>query len=75
MSKVTTNQVPERIQLCDAGAELLRSAIVITAIEDYRNPKSEYSKESLERFLLSDWGQLLSGDIGQYIVENLRKGE
>jgi hypothetical protein len=51
----------------------LRIAIVNQACLDWRNG-SEQDRHYLERWFLSDWGQYLSGDKGEVIIENLKKG-
>lgn len=64
----------------------LRIAILQQAVEDYRKAikktqstdkyekrQGTYTKNSLERFFLSEWGELLSGDNGQFIVDKLRE--
>lgn len=71
---VIENNKVIQIDLCDEGVENLRVAIITTAITDYKNPKNSNSRGSIERFLLSNWGQLLSNNLGDYIVKNLKKG-
>lgn len=58
-------------ELNDVGAENLRVAIVVSAINDYRNSESASKKASLKKWFLSDWGQLLSGNLGECIIKNL----
>lgn len=56
--------------------EPIRAAILRQAIRDYINALRErdyYNMAQLERFFLSDWGQLLSYDHGEYIIENCKK--
>ena len=63
------------------GYQRLRAEIIRVAVEDYKAAlrKSsrigkKCSKEAeLERFFLSGWGQTLSGDNGQYIIDMCRK--
>lgn len=57
--------------LDDIGVENLRSAIVISAINDYRKAKEKSTKDYLIKWFLSDWGQLLSGNLGELIIKNL----
>ena len=56
--------------------ELLREAILKQAVKDYRfalKTKNPYAIATLERFFLSDWGQLLSYNKGGYIIRTVRK--
>ena len=58
------------------GYTLLQIAIVRRAIGDYilalkKNNPAEKSK--LERFFLSEWGQSLSGNRGEVIIERCKK--
>ena len=56
--------------------EPIRAAILRQAIRDYITALRErdyYNMAQLERFFLSDWGQLLSYDHGEYIIENCKK--
>lgn len=65
--------------------EHLSIAILQQAVADYRkavkkaqsNDKYDkaqgtIAKKNLERFFLSEWGELLSGDNGQLIIDKLR---
>lgn len=52
----------------------LRSAILSQAATDYRNG-TKHEKELLEECFLSEWGQFLSNDMGEVILERLQKGE
>lgn len=65
-------------QVCDTcendGFLGLRTAILFQAAMDYRQG-NEQTKKSIERFFLSDWGQFISGDMGEVIIEKLRKEE
>ena len=58
------------------GYEDLRIAIVSRAIRDYKTALA-YGKERaiyrLEKFFLSEWGQFLSGNYGEYIIERCKK--
>lgn len=56
------------------GITALRTAILNQAVVDYRQGNSS-KKDYLEKWFLSEWGQLLSGDMGEVIVEKLKKGE
>ena len=61
--------------------ERLRTEIVRSAADDYKKAlkKSDWlgevceEQEKLERWFLSPWGQALSGDNGEYIIEKCRK--
>jgi hypothetical protein len=61
--------------------ERLRTEIVRAAVEDYkaalRRSKSTGEKcskeQALEKFFLSAWGQTLTGNNGEYIIELCRK--
>ena len=55
------------------GYDLLAIAIVNQAAEDYRLARDPNEILALERFFLSDWGDLLSFDKGAYILERLQK--
>lgn len=58
------------------GYEELRCAIVLRAVTDYRNALKygkTYEVESLEKWFLSEWGQLLSHDNGAYIIEKVKQ--
>lgn len=52
----------------------LRIAIINQAVADWRTG-SKRQRIAIERFLLSEWGQLLSNDTGEIIIEKLRKEE
>lgn len=52
----------------------LRIAIINQAVADWRTG-SKRQRIAIEKFLLSEWGQLLSNDMGEIIIEKLRKGE
>lgn len=56
---------------CD-GFLNLRMAIINQAIIDYRQGNNQ-QRETLEKWFLSDYGQFISGDMGEVIVEKLRK--
>lgn len=63
------------------GYERLRTQIVRSAVKDYENALRKSNRlgaackeqRELERWFLSNWGQLLSGDNGEYIIEKCRK--
>lgn len=55
--------------------DILCQAIVLSAVDDYRKAMNNNRKQkarAMERWLLSDWGQSLSGCCGELIVEKLR---
>lgn len=55
---------------------LLRAAILRRAVADYISAirkRDYYQIAKLERFFLGAWGELLSGDHGQYIIDHCRK--
>lgn len=55
----------------------LAAAIVIQAQKDYRSAlrtDNQFKITAIERFFLSDWGQLLSADHGEYIIKKERQG-
>ena len=64
-----------------AAYERIRTEIVKSAVNDYKNAlrKSDRlrcvceAQIALEEWFLSSWGQLLSGDNGEYIIEKCRK--
>ena len=56
--------------------ELIRVAILRQAVSDYKAAvrKLEYRQMArLEHFFLSDWGQLLSYDHGEYIIDHCKR--
>lgn len=56
--------------------ELIRAAILKQAVKDYKSAlKWGRHREiaTLERFFRSDWGQLLSYNHGEYIIENCKR--
>jgi hypothetical protein len=63
------------------GYQLLAIEIIRVAAEDYRRELIKSKKEKLktrecyrlERFFLSEYGQLLSMGKGEYIIEQIRK--
>lgn len=63
------------------GYENLRLRILQQAVDDYRaaikksrlkGEKIE-AEDELEKFFLSHWGQMLSGDNGKYIIDRCQK--
>lgn len=58
----------------DGGILALRAAILNQAAIDYREGNKK-QKEVLEKWFLSEWGQFLSNDMGEIILERLQKGE
>ena len=62
--------------------ERLRVEIVRSVVRDLEKAIRKSNRQgaiceeqkSLERWLLSKWGQFLSGDNGEYIIERCRKG-
>jgi hypothetical protein len=58
------------------GYENVRHAIVKQAIEDYARALirgDKYKIITLERWFVSEWGQMLSGYNGEYIIEKVKK--
>lgn len=64
--------------------ENLANAIVLTAVEDYRNALKKYSKnpgsksakaevDSLERFFRSQWYSVLTSVEGEFLIRKLRE--
>ena len=62
----------------------LEAAILAVATEDYKEAlrrqregadslKVDKAVRKLEKFFLSEWGQLLSGDLGELIIEKCRQ--
>lgn len=59
--------------MCDI--EPLRAAILKRAVMDYKTAiasRNFYAMASLERFFLSDYGQLLSYHHGKYIIDRCK---
>ena len=55
--------------------EPLRAAIIKRAVIDYKTAiatRNFYTMASLERFFLSDYGQLLSYYHGEYIIDRCK---
>ncbi len=63
------------------GYELLAMAVVYQAADDYRTElrrsekegKKTYGALALERFFLSDWGDLLCFGAGEIVLQKLQK--
>ena len=56
--------------------EYLMVAIVQQAVKDYRYALKRNNKKQmarLEKWLLSDWAQLLSNDMGEIIIKKCRE--
>jgi len=64
------------MDVIDTFYDNLRGAILSRAIRDYKialRHKDPAGIASLERFFRSDYGQLLSGDNGEYIIEKVQE--
>jgi len=62
--------------LDDDPEMLLATAILKQAVDDYisaAKTDNQIEIERLEKFFLSDWGQTLSFDHGEYIVRHCRE--
>lgn len=66
------------------GYYMLKNAIISLAVDDYRRLKfsadlrgrpcfDQSEMGEIESFLMSDWGMILTGGQGEYIVSMLRK--
>ena len=58
------------------GHENVRVGIINQAIYDYRKALATADDEgiqALERWFKSEWGELLSGNNGAYIIEKVRE--
>lgn len=56
--------------------EIWRRVILADAVKEYKRAlmrDNNYIARKVEKFFLSDWGQLLSYNHGQYIIEHCRK--
>ena len=61
--------------------ERLRTEIIRSAVFDLRSAMKKSDRlgfvcdeqKNMERWFLSSWGQLLSGDTGEYIIEKCRQ--
>lgn len=54
---------------------LLRIAILQQAVRDYQSAllkNDTHIAEELEKWFMSDWAQLLSGDMGELIIKHCR---
>lgn len=70
--KNTTENTPEELK----GYEALAAAILQQAMKDYETAirnNNFHKKLELERFFLSKFGQILSYDHGEVIIEKCRK--
>lgn len=59
-----------------SGNENVRAAILRQAVSDYKaalRKRNGGAINALERFFMSEWGQMLSGGRGSYIIERCRK--
>lgn len=59
-----------------SGYANLRVGIINQAIYDYKRALAQDNGgqiNHLERWFLSEWGQMLSGGNGAYIIEKVRK--
>lgn len=57
--------------MTNVGCEMLRFAIIRQAVEDYESAlrrRDDGKCAALERWFLSDWGELLSDDAGELII-------
>lgn len=68
-----TKKTSRDIYVENDGYLNLRIAIINQAVDDWKKGNRQ-KKADLERWFLSDWGQFISGDMGEIIVEKLRKG-
>ena len=59
----------------DSSYERVRAAIIYQAICDYKKAlrKRNGNIATLEQWFLSEWGEMLSGGHGVYIIEQCRK--
>lgn len=57
----------------DEMAISLQTAILQQAVSDWKYGDKQ-TKEDLESWFLSEWGQFISNDMGEIIIENLKKG-
>jgi hypothetical protein len=53
--------------------ENLANAIILKAVKDYRQTKSERTEAELERFFRSDWFHILTRIDGEWLINKLRK--
>ena len=54
----------------------VRIAIIKQAIDDYKRALrkgDEYKITALERWFVDEWGEMLSGNNGVYIIQQVRK--
>lgn len=58
------------------GYENVRVVIVKQAVDDYRRAlahNKHYEAKALERWFLSEWGEMLCGGNGAYIIDKVKK--
>ena len=53
--------------------ENLANAIILKAVKDYRQSKSERTMEEIERFFRSGWFRVLTNINGEQLIRDLRK--
>ena len=53
--------------------ENLANAIILKAVKDYRQSKSERTMEEIERFFRSGWFRVLTNIDGEQLIRDLRK--
>lgn len=61
--------------MMDIDYDMLRFAIIQQAVKDYESAlrgRDEGKRAALERWFLSDWGQLLSEYMGEQIIEKCK---
>ena len=62
--------------MTDIDYDVLRFAIIQQAVKDYESAlrrRNESKFLTLERWFMSDWGQFLSGDLGEQIIEKCKE--
>lgn len=60
----------------DTEVDIWRRVILRDAVKEYKKAlrrHNDYEARKLEAFFLSTWGQLLSSNNGQYIIEHCQK--
>ena len=58
------------------GYDALKVAIIRRAVSDYNislRKNDLFHQKKLEKFFLSEWGQMLSDNYGEYIIEQCKK--
>ena len=53
--------------------ENLANAIILKAVKDYRQSKSDRTMEEIERFFRSGWFRVLTNIDGEQLIKDLRK--